>query len=321
MTDVSCTTVTVDVSAVAPAGVDTIAADVFAPSSSSGVVAPAVLFCFPGGGMSRRYYDIPVPPGAGSYSMARHIAGRGFVVVTVDHIGVGESSRPDDGYTLTPPVVADASVYAVTELLERLAAGRLDGAPRVDRPTPVGVGHSMGALLTVWQQARHGRYNAVCLLGFGAGGLARALSDKELQYAGDATRFHADLPKLVEARWGEPLPIGTTATSPMLLAGMPIQDDVLAAMEQTTSTLLAPVGLTSMMPGSSTTELQGIDVPVFLGVGSNDITGEPRCIPAAFTNASDITLFVLADAGHNHNVAPNREQLWDRIVEWIISVT
>jgi pimeloyl-ACP methyl ester carboxylesterase len=179
----------------------------------------------------------------------------------------------------------------------------------------------MGALLTVWQQARHRRFAAVCLLGFGAGGLAQALSEDELRYAGDAERFHADLPALVQTRWGDPLPIGTTATSPMLLAGMPVPDDVLAAMEQTTSTLLAPVGLTSMMPGSSTTELQSIDVPVFLGVGSNDITGEPRRIPAAFTGASDITLFVLADAGHNHNVAPNRDQLWDRIVRWIMSVT
>jgi pimeloyl-ACP methyl ester carboxylesterase len=253
--------------------------------------------------------------------MARHIAARGYVVVTVDHIGVGDSGRPADGYALTPPAVADANVYAVTALLDRVEAGRLDGAPQVHRPIPVGVGHSMGALLTVWQQARHRRYAAVCLLGFGAGGLAQALSEDELRYADDAERFHADLPELVQTRWGEPLPVGTTATSPMLLAGMPVPDDVLAAMAQTTSTLLAPVGLTSMMPGSSTIELQSIDVPVFLGVGSNDITGEPRRIPAAFTKASDITLFVLADAGHNHNVAPNRELLWDRIVAWVMSVT
>jgi pimeloyl-ACP methyl ester carboxylesterase len=319
MTDVTRTTVTLDVSAIAPAGADAIVADVFAPRS--GAVAPAVLFCFPGGGMSRRYYDVPVPPGAGSYSMARHIAGRGYVVVTVDHIGVGDSSRPDDGYALTPPAVAAANVHAATELLDRVRAGRLAGAPRVERPVPVGVGHSMGALLTVWQQARHRRYDAVCLLGFGAGGLAQALSEDELRYAGDAERFHTDLSTLVRARWGDPLPVGTTATSPMLLAGMAVPDDVVAAMEQTTTTLLAPVGLTSMMPGSSTNELQSIDVPVFLGVGSKDITGEPRRIAAAFTGASDITLFVLADAGHNHNVAPNRVQLWDRIVTWIMSVT
>src|SRR5438067_1940176 len=100
-------TVHIDVSAVAPAGCHTIVADVFAPAS--GDVARTVLVCFPGGGMSRRYYDIAAPAKLGNFSMARHLAQQGFVVVTVDHLGVGESSRADDGYALTPAAIADAN--------------------------------------------------------------------------------------------------------------------------------------------------------------------------------------------------------------------
>ena len=45
--------------------------------------------------------------GAGdSYSMAAHLAGRGVVVVLLDHPGVGESDVPHDAYTLTPATVA-----------------------------------------------------------------------------------------------------------------------------------------------------------------------------------------------------------------------
>jgi hypothetical protein len=36
--------------------------------------------------------------------------------------------------------------------------------------------------------------------------------------------------------------------------------------------------------------------------------------------ATDITLFVLADAGHAHNVAPTRAVLWDRIASWIDAI-
>ena len=56
--------------------------------------------------MSRRYFDLDVAGQNGAFSMARHLAAGGDLVVTVDPPGVGESDAPDDGYTLTPRVVA-----------------------------------------------------------------------------------------------------------------------------------------------------------------------------------------------------------------------
>ncbi|HEX7094392.1 MAG TPA: hypothetical protein VF183_00815, partial [Acidimicrobiales bacterium] len=95
-----------------------------------------------------------------------------------------------------------------------------------------------------------------------------------------------------------------------------VRDALLAARAR----MLALVGLSSMIPGSLRPDIDQVDVPLFVGVGEHDITGPPHAIPAVFPGSSDVTLFVLRDAGHNHNVAPSRELLWDRLAQWARSV-
>ena len=83
-------------------------------------------------------------------------------MVTLDPPAVGESDEPDDGYTLTPDLVADVNAHAFDQVLARWPDA-----------TRIGVGHSAGALLTVVQQARHRTYDALGLFGFGRGGHER----------------------------------------------------------------------------------------------------------------------------------------------------
>jgi pimeloyl-ACP methyl ester carboxylesterase len=85
--------------------------------------------------------------------------------------------------------------------------------------------------------------------------------------------------------------------------------------------LLALVGLSSMIPGASAPVLAQIDVPVIVAHGSRDIAGSLHAVPGIFPGSNDITLFALDDAGHNHNVAPTREQLWDRLGRWARGVS
>src|ERR1700722_14865107 len=80
----------IDVTAVAPPGATTVPAGLFLPDPGRVGRRPVVTFCLPGGGMSRRYFDLEVDPAEGNYSMARHLADLGFVVVTIDHLGIGE---------------------------------------------------------------------------------------------------------------------------------------------------------------------------------------------------------------------------------------
>ena len=151
--DVAKMTVRLDVGRVAPKGCRFVTADIFwDPVAVSG--DPIVVFCFAGGGISRGYYDLAVP----GYSMARHLAALGLVTVTVDHPGTGTSDVPTDPWTLTPEVVADVDVAAVAGILDRLAAGGVDGLPAVTPSLVIGLGSSAGGLVVLHQQSRRSAY-------------------------------------------------------------------------------------------------------------------------------------------------------------------
>jgi pimeloyl-ACP methyl ester carboxylesterase len=318
-------TLALDVADVGPAGVRCLACDVFVPERDEGAIAEprTVLVCIPGGGMSRGYFDVDPPGEHGNYSMARHLAAREFVVVTLDPPGVGDSDVPDDGYSLNVQTVADTCARAVDVVLGMLRAGEIEGVPAGEL-TSVGVGHSAGGMITTVQQARHRQHTAIGLFGFGNNGRAAA---GESQMAGvfealeeldDREEFQRRVAELARTRFGTPLPKSSNpSTSPFLLGGMEVPDAVLDALGRVKSNLIAVIGLTSMVSGSIAAEMAAIDVPVFLGIGERDITGPAHAIPAAYSGAPEVLLYVLPGAGHNHNVAPNRELLWDRLARWV----
>jgi len=322
------------VSSIAPAGVHHLVADlvIAAHGAAHGATHGAdratgqptiVLVCMPGGGMSRRYFDLQAEGAGDSYSMAAHLAGRGVVVVLLDHPGVGESDVPHDAYTLTPATVAAIDAAAVATLLDRLRAGTLaEGVAAIPLFVPVGCGHSMGGLVTVWMQAGHRTYEAVALLGFAGSGLLSHLTEAERAYVDDPEGVARDLAPLVATRFGAPRSRGGrtgTGSSPFLLA-VDVPDNAKAAIGASGSVLLTLCGLTSMIPGASRPALNAVDVPVFIGVGEHDITGAAHQIPAQFPSSRDITLFVCPGSGHNHNVAPTRTELWDRLLGWLRQV-
>jgi pimeloyl-ACP methyl ester carboxylesterase len=311
------TTIDADVRLVAPAGIERLVADVFFPPPRLCRVAPAVVVCLPGGGMSRGYFDLQPTNDVDSYSMARDLAAAGCVVVTLDPPGVGESDRPADGYTLTPRVVADVCAGAVANILDRLRDGSVDpGVGPLQNPMAIGLGHSAGALLTVVQQARHDCYDALVLLGFCGRGLIEFLTDDERRVADDPAGLRSALAALTKERFGDPLPVRTNSTASLLVHGEP-PPAAMTALREATAPLLGLVGLTSLVPGSIRAELDAVDVPVFLGVGEHDITGRAHAIPDEFPSSRDITLFVLDAAGHTHNVADTRTRLWRRTAQWI----
>jgi pimeloyl-ACP methyl ester carboxylesterase len=270
--------------------------------------------------MCRRYFDLEVASDAGTYSMARHLAMRGVVVVTLDHLGVGDSSVPDDPYTLTPQVLADVNAFAVEEVLDRLRAGSIiPSFPAMPDLWSIGAGHSMGSLLTVYQQARHRSYTGLVLLGFGTRGLPSHLEERELRYAGDPDGLIDALEGLARQRFSDPLPVMPRGSS-TLLVGHAMPEPVRDALVAARAPQLAMAGLSSMIPGSSRHALQKLDVPVLVAVGDGDITGPTEAIREDIPTSVNLSLYVLEGSGHNHNVAPTRKQLWDQILLWIDSV-
>lgn len=304
-----------DVTAVAPAGATVEVGDLFLPADAVDRASVDLVVCVPGGGMTRRWFDLPeqLP---GRWSLARHLVeDHGLAVLTLDHLGTGDSPPPHDPYTLIPRVVAAVHAHVVAEAVARLRAGRLvPGTGPVTVGRVVGCGHSMGAMITVQQQARHRSYDGVALLGFGGAGLPEHLNDVERSYAGDLDELELALPTLVAARFG-----GALAPSKREVRDRPPDAPLTPGdlLGPATGALLTLGGLTSMIPGTSDREMAAVDVPVLVAVGENDIVREVERLPQLFSSTPELTEFVLPGSGHNHVIAAERLLLFDELGRWV----
>lgn len=299
-----------------------IAADLFLPAPDTLATPPRVLFCQPGGALDKRYFSLQLEDGDNAFNFAAQLSARGCIVIALDHLGVGASSRPRDGFALTPHVLAGANAHAVQTLCAQLRAGTLSPSlPALADFIAVGVGHSMGGMLTALQQAHYRSYAAVALLGFGTRGLSDYLSPEARAYADDAAGARAHIAALARAQGDDPYPeLAIAAGNARAIYGGGADRRAVAALAAARTNLLAVAGLFSMIPGSTAPECARIDVPVFLGVGDRDITGSAHAIPASFSASPDVTLQVLAETGHSHFLFPSSAQLCARLAGWIDTV-
>jgi pimeloyl-ACP methyl ester carboxylesterase len=290
-----------------------VAVEVIAPPDPK----PVALVCLPGGGMSKRYFDLQVPDDD-SFSFAAQMAARGFICVLVDHLGVGDSSRPADGYALTAEVLTQANARATESVLDKLRDGslfkELSAIPKV---TSVGVGHSMGAMLTITQQALARQHRGIAVLGFSTRGLPEYLMGEARELARDLSAARREVVRLARATFRTDYPvIGRTEDGASLYAGKTAEPAGVEAIKAARQPLLPVTAFMSMLPGNVAPEAAAIDVPVFVGLGERDMAGPPLEAPKAFTASPAVTLEVLPGAGHSHFLFPARVQLFDALAAW-----
>ena len=293
---------------------------------------PVVCFGKPGGGYARGYYTVDLP-GPAHGAQADWHAQRGWIFVSVDHLGVGESSLHDPERLSYTPVVA-ASQAAETDVLQRLAAGTLgDGLPKVERPLTIGIGQSMGGCLTVVQQGRYHCYDGIGVLGYSVlhthpptapgtpplvmpwvprdalpsdgiftNGPALAELDPTAGLGADAMAwgFHYDDvdPDIVQRDLGD-FPSRGGNLPPWASATVP-----------------ATVAMWCLTPGGALPEAAAIRCPVLVGLGERDVLVDPRGEPRAYESSRSVDLFVCPRMGHMHNFAGTRELFWRRIETW-----
>jgi pimeloyl-ACP methyl ester carboxylesterase len=303
--------VEVDVSAAVPLpGRHVVRGALIAPATAT---EPFVWCCLPGGRCTTGYFDLAVDGDATSYSMAAYLADAGCVVLTVDHLGTGASSRVDDDFLLTPEVVAAANHAAFSVLLERLRTGSLaPELPAARTFAPIGLGHSMGAMLAMIQQAHHGTYNAVVNLGSCGDGLPEHLRDPSLATA-ELAAVRASLVDLARVQFGAPPTAGGRTA---LFHSSDVPAAVRHAFARQTTNLIPACALASMIPAFSDPERAALTVPIFLGFGEHEMRPGTHGTVRRYVSSPDITLVILAGSGHCHNQAGNRRQLWERMLAW-----
>ena len=283
---------------------------------------PIVLYAFPGGGYSRHYFDLDFShlPGCegASYSQVDHHLARGLIVVTCDHLHVGESTRARQPSLITLELLTAANAAMVDTVSRQLADGTLaEAAEPIAELCPVGLGQSMGGAITIATQAAHGCFDAIAVLGYGVHGTVAVRPEDVDGLSADGRLTFSD-----KSRGTEPpsmRELWYAADVPQAI----IDEDTKGGypIRQTTpvygSLTFPPCALSFTAPGFLETRAASVSVPVFLGYGDIDVLGEPEREPFAYRSAASVEAAEFAAMGHMHNFAGTRRQLWDRLVAWM----
>jgi alpha-beta hydrolase superfamily lysophospholipase len=304
--------------------------------------SPVVCFAKPGGGYGRGYYTCDLP-GPAQGAQARWHADRGWIFVSVDHIGVGDSSL-HDAAKLTYTVVAAAAEAAEAEVLKRLADGTLaPGFPEVSAPLKLGIGQSMGGCMTVIQQGRYHGYDGIGVLGYSA------VHTHPPTQPGTAPIVAPWLPR--DTLLNQPLVVlnAPTLTEAMRTRGAgggdamawgfhydDVAPEIVArdlahfnrnihdpesqrgyeAPPWTSLTTPGAVAQSCLTPGAIAPEAAAVTCPVLVAMGERDVIADPKGEPRAYLSATSVDLFICPRMGHMHNFAGTRELFWRRIETW-----
>ena len=253
------------------------------------------IYCFPGGTYNRSYYDLD-SGGGQNYSFAKSLARDGNIVICVDHLGVGESTKPKIGASLTRSALADAGATAVDYVSKALKAGTLSASwpPVADIPC-IGVGHSLGGLVLLALQARHKIFDAIAVLGW---------SNQPMSVSHDISA-------------SEPyVEVDRTALRPFFHLG-DVPASIITADDLNAERVPAGILVEGQQDNISRDDAAAVTVPVFICFGELDLCPNPHLEPSTYPNSDDITLFRLLTSAHNHNFASSRLQLFSRISSWV----
>ncbi|MFO7163094.1 MAG: alpha/beta hydrolase [Mycolicibacterium hassiacum] len=283
--------------------------------------APAVLVCLAGGLYDKHYWHMEIP-GYPGYSFGEHMANAGYIVIAVDHLGVGESTDPVSSGELGLELLATGDAEVVRQIRSKAAAGTLIGGLAPVSLPVVGVGHSMGACLTTMVQARYTVYDAVALLGYGV-----QITNVYEQDA-DAEDLEARVQQTMQAarQLSGVEPGDTHMIAPrdylknMFYAGE-VPQEVIDADTAVQSRVPVRAVAEVTTPGFVEKYTPQVTVPVFLAFGAAiDVSPNPYAEPANYTGSPDVTLHLVPKSGHCHNFASHRGALWDRIAKWVPTV-
>jgi len=249
-----------------------------------------------GGSYNHKYWDANEIDGH-QYSYARYMACRGYAVLAIDNLGVGESSKPDGDF-VTAPVQA----VALHQIVGALRAGEVGTSFR----KIVLVGHSMGSLQAIFEQGTFNDADGLVVTGW------------------ENTPHPVNLPMEVFG----PLMANPYFAVPgwmrtiMFYAGefdpgMPGYDNQDLVGEVPRGLFTYAIG---SLLGLAPTHSEGVRGPVLVVCDEHDLlmpvslaAGEATTYPSA----SSVTTHVVYGTGHDLNLHLTNLDEWARITSWI----
>lgn len=292
-----------------------ISAETVAPAVPLDAEQLIVLCCTPGGGCTGQYFDLAGPDSG--FSFAQYAVDAGFACIVIDNLATGQSSR-DESRWVSPQSVALANAEGFAQAIKELRSV----LPASIAVATVGIGHSMGAMLTLMAQAMIGQHVAIACLGFAPSGLPEVLSDDELHIANAGPVAFEALLSLARQRFSESgRPSVEQQTKSPFPFVLPDTDPVALKALAATATNLLPLPATlSLLPGNVVQYIRQITVPVFIGGGDHEPWHKAADLVPIFEGSNDISFYSLIGSAHNHNVAATRELLWRRMLGWAATV-
>jgi pimeloyl-ACP methyl ester carboxylesterase len=249
-----------------------------------------LIFALHGGGYSRIYWH---PPFADeSYSFARWFTAQGKAVLTIDMLGMGESSKPKPESRLSSQIIAAAHGDALRQIVATL------GQPL----SVTGIGHSMGGMMIIAQAAAYPAFDRVGV--FGWANEPMILGDT------DVATLQAGL-----------IPSGylRTAREPMrtLFYWPDVPKSLIDADEAHASATPVTLGRDALTPGIVHQASASIRVPVLVVQSVIDTSPAPDKELAYFSSSPSVELHRLEDAAHCQNFAGTRVKHWAELNDWI----
>lgn len=264
---------------------------------------PAVIALLNGGTYDKRYFHVPLP----GYSMAEHLCDHGHIVVLLDHLGIGESSRAPDQMQVTRQVAAAANHAAMTKVYAGLRNGSLvPGHGALPDFVRVGGGHSMGGMQTITQQAAHRSYDAILVLGYTGFGVHLTIGGQLIS---------ADPGPLDFTQPGYSVRDRRVLQATFHWDDVPA--DVIAADDALNVEVPYILSTQAISAGIVADDAGIIDVPLYICLGERDVSPNPHGEPSCYPGSRDITLHILERSGHCQNFASTRYTMWDRINRWV----
>lgn len=283
---------------------------------------PVAIFACPGGGYSRHYFSMRFAGHEGYDEAAWHVA-RGTIYVTIDHVGVGESTIPDLS-KIGFQTLAATHDNCVRQIIDLLHHGGLDPEfPAVPSLFRVGMGQSMGGGITMLAQGRFATFDAIAPCGVSA--IHTVLPQRDAAaFERGKTRFeavaegkvkshletdHTGVDYLYAFHW-EDVPADILHED--MKGGYPIRQTA----PKFGSLTIPYCAVQMMLPGAFAKDAAKITVPVLVGNGERDTCPDPHAEAKGYPASRDVNIFIVPTMAHMHNFASTRAILWRRLHDW-----